>query len=162
MKGVFLASAALLSLALVQPSAAQTAVAQWVEHLAFNVTAAPLDNTTLRQAIAAAIDRRAVLESARPKFPPGWSSPGPAGSWFPPNLPQHSPDVLIHPYSGDTARELLAKSGFPGGNGLPEFELLYRADFPFRRPEAELFRSSTTMRRLDEVRTFLPLPGVLP
>lgn len=123
---------------------AQQPVAQWTEHLAINVAVAPLDNSVLRQAIASAIDRRAVFEAAKGKFPAssGLVTTGPAGSWFPPSLPQHSPDVRIHPYDVNTAKELLAKAGFPSGNGLPEFELLYRQDVPYRQSETEVIRTN--------------------
>ncbi len=39
------------------------------------------------------------------------------------------------------ARELLAAAGFPNGSGLPEFEILYRADFAYRKFEAEVLVS---------------------
>ncbi len=52
-------------------SSAQVPAAQWVEHLGFNVEVPPLDNVTLRQAIASAVDRQAVLEAVRNRLPRG-------------------------------------------------------------------------------------------
>ncbi len=129
---------------LVETSFAQAPVAQKVEHLGFNVTIAPLDNVTLRQAIVSAINRQAVFEVAKRKAPSGWVIPGPAGSWFPPYLRQHRSEIQILPYDVSTAKLLLAKAGFPGGEGLPEFEILYRQDPPFgafRQAEAEALKA---------------------
>ena len=120
------------------PVLAQAPKPQWVEHLAFNVGVSPLDNVTLRQAIASAIDRKAVYEAARGRFPRGWTPFGPAGSWYPPVLTYHDPNLVIFPYDVGAAKDLLAKAGFPDGKGLPEFEILYRADFAFRKTEAEV------------------------
>lgn len=131
------ASTALLVLFLLLAPAwsagAQAPAAQAVEHLAFNVTKAPFDNLTLRQAIASAIDRQAVFEAAKGSFPRGWSASSAAGSWFPPFLPQHRAEVRIHPYNLTVARELMEKAGHPGGSGLPELELLYRSDLATER-----------------------------
>lgn len=137
----------LLILALqIQVSYAQAPPAQWTEHLALNTISPPLDNVALRMAIASAIDRQAVYDAAKGKFPVvrGWRAVGPAGSWFPPILPQHSPDIRIHPYNVATAKSLLAQAGFPDGQGLPELEILYRQDAPmgdFRQVEAEVVRA---------------------
>jgi ABC-type transport system substrate-binding protein len=122
---------------------AQAPPAQWVEHLGLNVTVAPLDNVTLRQAIASAIDRQAVFAAAKGLFPAGRGikATGPAGSWYPPNLPQHGPDVRIHPYDPAAASSLLAKAGFSEGSGLPEFEILYRQDLPARPVEADVLKT---------------------
>jgi oligopeptide transport system substrate-binding protein len=124
-------------------SLAQAPLAQWVEHLGFNVTATPLDNLAVRQALASAIDRRAVFTAAKDKFSGGFIATGPAGSWFPPYLPQHDPEVRVHPYDISVAKKLLATAGFPDGAGLPELEILYRQDLPLgpvRALEAEIIK----------------------
>ncbi len=154
-----MAAAIIFTVLFAHASFAQAPVAQKVEHLGFNVTAAPLENVMLRQAIASAIDRLAILEAARKKFPAGWMIPGPAGSWFPPFLPQHRSDVRIYPYNLATAKTMLAKAGFPNGRGLPEFELLYRQDNPFgvfRQAEAEAIKAQLLAVGIKAKPTALP------
>ncbi|MGQ0549550.1 MAG: ABC transporter substrate-binding protein [Armatimonadota bacterium] len=112
------------------PAATQAPVGNSVDHLGLNVTASPLDSLTLRQAIASAIDRRAVFEATRGRLPGGLSATGPANGWFPPSLPQHNPDAGAYPYDVAAARNLLSRAGFPEGRGVPELEVLYNQGPP--------------------------------
>jgi ABC-type transport system substrate-binding protein len=125
----------------VLPGWAQARQYQYVEHLGFNVRVTPLDSIPLRQAIAAAIDRQAAFNATQGKFLRGQGPIAVAGSWFPPFLPQHTPGLLIHPFDLANARSLLDAAGFPDGRGLPEFELLYRSDLPWRQAVAEVLMS---------------------
>ena len=87
----------------------------------FNVTKPPLDNPRVRRALALAIDRdaiaRSVLEGARP----------PAPSFTPPDCAGYTAKARVG-FDPDAARRLLADAGFPGGRGLPVFELQVRND----------------------------------
>jgi peptide/nickel transport system substrate-binding protein/oligopeptide transport system substrate-binding protein len=76
----------------------------------------PLDDVRIRQAIACAIDRDALVADApllRRK----------AVGILPPGLPGYSPDAKALPHDPERARALLALAGKPGGRGLPPIDL---------------------------------------
>ena len=76
----------------------------------------PLDDVRIRQAIACAINRDALVADApllRRK----------AVGILPPGLPGYSPDPKVLPYDPARARALLALAGRPGGRGLPPIAL---------------------------------------
>jgi len=76
----------------------------------------PLDDVRIRQAIACAIDRDALVADApllRRK----------AVGILPPGLPGYSPDAKALPHDPQRARALLALAGKPGGRGLPPIDL---------------------------------------
>jgi len=87
--------------------------------LRFNATAHPLNDVRVRRAIDLAIDREAICQwiyksgeqPARTFVPPALSSSG-----------MRPPDV-----DAQRARQLLSDAGYPGGQGLPELELLFPA-----------------------------------
>lgn len=83
-----------------------------------NTRRAPFNNERVRQALALAIDRTAIVE----KILGGGQQP--ATTITPPGLPGYTPPVAP---AGNpaAARALLAEAGFPGGNGLPPIEMLY-------------------------------------
>lgn len=83
-----------------------------LRHYGFNLRIKPFDDRRIRQALASAIDRQAIVEEiylgrytvARGILPPGTLS-------FNPKLAAYGFDVA-------RARELLAAAGHPGGRGL--------------------------------------------
>lgn len=91
-------------------------------YIGFNVDKEPFGDARVRLAIAHAIDRsifpRILQRGERPQ-----------SSWIPPGLLGYAEDSGPE-YNPEHARKLLAKAGFPGGNGFPEVDLLYpnRAD----------------------------------
>jgi peptide/nickel transport system substrate-binding protein len=88
-----------------------------VTFLGMNNTYPPFDNQLVRQAIALAIDRKAILEGA---FPPGFQ----AASFFTPCIiPNGCAGEEWYAYNPDKAKELLVAAGYPDGF---ETQLTYR------------------------------------
>jgi oligopeptide transport system substrate-binding protein len=89
--------------------------------LRFNVTKPPFDNPKLRRALALAIDRAAIsrdlLHGSRP----------PANHFVPPGFAGYESRAR-QPHDFVAARQLLAAAGYPGGKGLPPFEIQVRTD----------------------------------
>ncbi|MEQ9815140.1 MAG: ABC transporter substrate-binding protein [Azospirillaceae bacterium] len=69
----------------------------------------PFDNPLVRQAIAHAIDRQGIVDSAM--F--GYGIP--IGTHFAPHNPDYLDLTGLYPYDPDRARELLAEAGYPDG-----------------------------------------------
>lgn len=89
--------------------------------LRFNTRQPPLDNPAVRRALSLAIDRdilaRTVLQGSRQ----------PAHSITPPGTGGYVPRTNVNTDLA-TARQLLADAGYPGGRGLPAFEIQTRND----------------------------------
>jgi peptide/nickel transport system substrate-binding protein len=69
----------------------------------------PFDNKLVRQAMAHAIDRKAVIDLVMA----GYGTP--IGSHWPPVTPYYEDLTGKFPYNPQKAKELLAKAGYPGG-----------------------------------------------
>lgn len=83
-----------------------------------NVRNPPLNNESIRRALALAVDRNAIVE----QILRGGQSP--ATAITPPGLPGYTPPPGTRSDIA-AARALLAEAGFPGGKGLPPLELLF-------------------------------------
>ena len=87
----------------------------------FNASKPPLDNPKLRRALSLAIDResisRHVLNGSRP----------PATTLVPDNCAGYTSSTRVS-FDYAAARQLLTDAGYPGGQGLPVFEVLVRND----------------------------------
>ncbi len=77
--------------------------------LAMNHARPPFDNVLVRQAVAHAIDRQAIIEGAM--F--GYGTP--VGTHFAPHHPAYLDLTAQSAYDPDRARALLAEAGFPDG-----------------------------------------------
>lgn len=77
--------------------------------LSTNNAKAPFDDIRVRQAIAHAIDRQAIIDGAM------FGLGTPIGSHFAPHHPAYMELVETYPYNPDRARELLAEAGHGGG-----------------------------------------------
>ncbi|MGA2690863.1 MAG: peptide ABC transporter substrate-binding protein [Opitutaceae bacterium] len=86
--------------------------------LRVNIRRPGLSQFRIRRALSLAIDRQAIVE----KLLRGGEEP--AASFTPPGLGGYAPDPGAVTQT-DLARRLLAEAGFPGGAGLPAFNLLY-------------------------------------
>ncbi|MCA1845154.1 MAG: ABC transporter substrate-binding protein [Actinobacteria bacterium] len=83
--------------------------------VALNLTKPPLDNPKVRQAVAYALNREAVVNA---KFPSGTEV---ATQLIPPALPGHGPAVPEYRYDPELAKRLLTESGVAN----PALELWY-------------------------------------
>jgi len=83
-----------------------------------NTTRPFLSEVRIRRALALAIDRDAIVE----KILRGGQLP--AHAFIPPNTAGYTPTAAL-PTDFEAARRLLAEAGYPGGKGLPTFELLF-------------------------------------
>jgi oligopeptide transport system substrate-binding protein len=88
-----------------------------VRFYGFNTQIKPLDDRRVRQAVVAAIDRKAIIDgihlgkhtAARVIVPPGTLG--------------FNPGLAAPDYDPGRARTLLAEAGYPGGRGLPKIEI---------------------------------------
>lgn len=94
-----------------------------IYYYGLNVKHPPLDNVKVRQALALAVDRQALIDnilkadqlpalSFTPKGMPGWEV--------------YKKDSFLKPTADiEAAKKLLAEAGYPDGNGLPEIVIYY-------------------------------------
>ncbi len=82
-----------------------------------NTTRPGLDDPRVRQALAAAIDRRAIVEQVTR------GGQQPARAFVPPDIGGYVPPDLLA-FDPARARRLLAEAGHPGGSGLPPLVIL--------------------------------------
>lgn len=76
-----------------------------VGYLGFNTAKAPMDNPKIRQAVAYAINRQALVTA---NYPPGSAV---AKEFMPPELFGYADDVTTYDYSVDKAKQAIAESG---------------------------------------------------
>ncbi len=86
--------------------------------LRFNVARPFLNEPRVRRALALAVDRPAIAE----KILRGGQLP--AYAFTPPGMAGYVPEARL-PTDFNEARRVLADAGYPGGRGLPAFELLF-------------------------------------
>lgn len=105
------------------------------EFYRLNTTRPPFDNPKVRQALALAIDRVALVDQViRSGHLPatGLTPPGAHPDYKPLNILRFDPTA---------ARTLLAEAGFPGGQGFRKMEILTNTS-PSARTIAEFFQES--------------------
>ncbi len=89
--------------------------------LRFNLAKPPLDQARVRHALALALDRTALARDVLR------GSVVPAHALTPPGTAGYAPPAGI-PDDFSAARALLAEAGYPGGRGLPTFEVQIKND----------------------------------
>lgn len=88
-----------------------------VRFLGVNTMPGPLANRLVRQAFSYAIDREALARDIQKnRYKPGYG-------FLPPGTYGYDPQFRLYSYDPERARTLLAKAGYPGGKGLPVFQL---------------------------------------
>ena len=87
----------------------------------FNTTRPPFDNPKLRRALSLAVDRDSISRNLL------HGSRAPAHHFAPPGLAGYVSRATV-PDDFAAARQLLSAAGFPGGRGLPPFEIQVRND----------------------------------
>ncbi len=95
-----------------------------VRYVAFDQRHPPFDDARIRRAFALAIERSiltAVLGGGQRE----------QATWLPPGVFGHDPAIAL-PRDPDAARALLAEAGYPGGDGFPRVELLFRTGDDWR------------------------------
>lgn len=93
-------------------------------YVGFHQAAPPLDDVRVRRALVQAVDRDEVARVLG-------GGERPLASFLPPGMFGHAPDIGLA-FDPDAARAELAAAGYPGGDGFPELELLYRSGDDWR------------------------------
>ena len=92
-------------------------------YISFDLESAPFDNVDVRQAFYYAINRDELTSTVLKDIAI------PAGSILAPGYPGYnprpSPQAVFDP---EKAKELMAKAGYPNGEGFPEVEIWYREE----------------------------------
>ena len=91
-----------------------------------NVTRPPLDNPLVRQALAYAIDRQAIVDKVT------LGDQKPAYAYTPEGFNGYPTPKKLG-YDPDKARSLLAEAGYPDGEGFPELYLLFNTSEGHRK-----------------------------
>jgi peptide/nickel transport system substrate-binding protein/oligopeptide transport system substrate-binding protein len=107
-----------------------------VRFFSFNTTYGPLGNRLVRQAFNLSIDTEALVRDVykgRYKSGRGFLPPGTYG---------YDPHFNPFPFDLQRARELLAKAGYPGGKGLPVFQIWSNPRSEAIEREHEVIRQS--------------------
>jgi peptide/nickel transport system substrate-binding protein len=89
-----------------------------VAYIGMNQAKPPMDNIKIRQAVAHAINKDALLKAL---YPPGAE---PAIQFMPEAIPGYNPDVSTYDYDPERARQLIAESGVRN----PTIEFWYPTD----------------------------------
>jgi len=84
-------------------------------------------NLALRQAVNHAVDRDYILRVVDE------GKDMPVAGVIPPGLPSHNPELEGYAHDPARARALLARAGYPAGEGLPELTLVYNTNEGHRR-----------------------------
>lgn len=94
-----------------------------LEYIGFNLTRPPFrDNLKLRQALAWAVDRKAIADTLYE------GAAIPATSILPPGVKGKDETITGYGYDPAKAARLLAEAGYPGGKGLPPITLWYNTN----------------------------------
>jgi oligopeptide transport system substrate-binding protein len=88
-----------------------------VRFFGFNTTYGALANRLVRQALVLAVDREGLVRDINKSRYKG------AQGFLPPGTYGYDPQFRLYPFDPQRAKDLLAKAGYPGGKGLPVFQI---------------------------------------
>lgn len=91
-----------------------------------NTTRPPFDDVRVRKALAMSIDRDLLVETVMEGIVE------PAYAIVPPGTLGYQPPTLFD-YNPEEARHMLAEAGYPGGEGFPDFEILFNTQESHRK-----------------------------
>jgi len=86
-------------------------------YIGFNVKKKPFDDPLVRRAFGHSIDRASIVKLIQ-------GAGIPSTSWIPKYMLAHNSEIGLD-FDPQTARELLAKAGYPGGKNFPKTVFLY-------------------------------------
>ena len=93
-------------------------------YVGLNSSRPPFDDVRVRRAFAMAVDRERLANEVLD----GSMVPA-TGGFVSSNLPGHSPGIGL-PYDPARARQLMAKAGYPDGQGFPNLEIAWHTTSP--------------------------------
>jgi oligopeptide transport system substrate-binding protein len=97
----------------------------YTNFMAFDASRPPFDDPGVRRAFVLATDRAALVAARRSNELPA------TGGFVPPGMPGHSPGIGLS-HDPEQARQLLAASGYPAGQGFPTVDMLaFQSHIPF-------------------------------
>ena len=105
-----------------------------VGYVAFNQAKPPFDNAKIRQAVAHALNREALVKA---KYPPGAQV---AKEFMPPELFGYEPNVTNYNYDPDKAKKLISEAGL-GANPTLEFWYPTNVSRPYMPDPAANFQA---------------------
>lgn len=105
-----------------------------IAYINLNFAVKPLDDVRVRQAIAMAINKKAIVDSL-------YGGTGQVASQFlPPAVPGYNPDIKDYEYSVDKAKQLLKDAGYPDGFSVEFWYMpVSRPYYPAPKQIAEAF-----------------------
>lgn len=92
-----------------------------------NIEKPPLDDPRVRRALALAIDRQMLVDRVT------LAGQTPAITYVPPGFDGYVPPDNVVTYNPEEARRLLAEAGYPGGQGFPNFQVLFNTSEAHRK-----------------------------
>jgi peptide/nickel transport system substrate-binding protein/oligopeptide transport system substrate-binding protein len=108
-------------------------------YLGFNTSEPPFDNLKVRQALAKAVDRQALIDNIIHK------QGIPAYSFLMPGFPDSSSEELkkldVNQFDPAAAKKLLAEAGYPDGQEFPKLELWLRDETDLNKAVANAIAS---------------------
>ena len=109
--------------------------ATWYLGLNQDAAGSPFGKRDVRRAIAMAVDKKEIIRVALK------GQADAANGVVSPGMDNYAPTINPIPYDPAQAKALLAKAGYPGGNGFPRLTLSFRQDMPWIADTSQIVTS---------------------